>query len=253
MFFKKAYFTKAEIALWLSSVAMIFASFFLFGGDSLLSLAASLIGVSSLLLIAKGNPIGQLLTILFSVFYGIISYSFAYYGEMLTYLCMTAPMALLALITWLKHPFEGNKSEVEIAKLTKKDLPPMLLLTAAVTRIFYFILEALNTANLVPSTVSVTTSFLAVYLTYKRSPYYALAYAANDLVLIVLWTLASLENRSYISVVVCFAAFFPQRFVRLCKLAEAAFRTNRKKAARRIKTKKHIFQTKKCIFFFCRL
>lgn len=208
MFFKKAYFTKAEIALWLSSVAMIFASFFLFGGDSLLSLAASLIGVSSLLLIAKGNPIGQLLTILFSVFYGIISYSFAYYGEMLTYLCMTAPMALLALITWLKHPFEGNKSEVEIAKLTKKDLPPMLLLTAAVTGIFYFILEALNTANLVPSTVSVTTSFLAVYLTYKRSPYYALAYAANDLVLIVLWTLASLENRSYISVVVCFAAFF---------------------------------------------
>ena len=187
---------------------MIFASFFLFGGDSLLSLVASLIGVSSLLLIAKGNPIGQLLTILFSVFYGIISYSFAYYGEMLTYLCMTAPMALLALITWLKHPFEGNKSEVEIAKLTKKDLPPMLLLTAAVTGIFYFILEALNTANLVPSTVSVTTSFLAVYLTYKRSPYYALAYAANDLVLIVLWTLASLENRSYISVVVCFAAFF---------------------------------------------
>ena len=47
-----------------------------------------------------------------------------------------------------------------------------------------------------------------MYLTYKRSPYYALAYAANDLVLIVLWTLASLENRSYISVVVCFAAFF---------------------------------------------
>ena len=84
----------------------------------------------------------------------------------------------------------------------------MLFLTAAVTGIFYFILEALNTANLVPSTVSVTTSFLAVYLTYKRSPYYALAYAANDLVLIVLWTLASLENRSYISVVVCFAAFF---------------------------------------------
>ena len=142
MFFKKAYYTKAEIAHWLSSVAMIFASFFLFGGDSLLSLVASLIGVSSLLLIAKGNPIGQLLSIIFSVFYGIISYSFAYYGEMLTYLCMTAPMALLALITWLKHPFEGNKSEVEIAKLTKKDLPPMLLLTAAVTEIFYFYIRS---------------------------------------------------------------------------------------------------------------
>lgn len=84
----------------------------------------------------------------------------------------------------------------------------MLILTAAVTGIFYFVLKALGTANLAPSTISVTTSFLAVYLTYKRSPYYALAYAANDIVLIVLWMLASLENRSYISVVVCFGAFF---------------------------------------------
>lgn len=208
MILKKAYFTKAELALWLSSVAMIFGSFFLFGGDNVLSLVSSLIGVSSLLLIAKGNPIGQLLTILFSVLYGIISYSFAYYGEMLTYLCMTAPMALLALITWLKHPFEGKKSEVEIAKLTKKDLSPMFLSAAVVTGIFYLLLEALNTANLIPSTASVTTSFLAVYLTYKRSPYYALAYAANDIVLMILWTLASFENRSYLSVVVCFAAFF---------------------------------------------
>ena len=97
---------------------------------------------------------------------------------------------------------------MEVAHLTKKDIFQMLILTAAVTGIFYFVLKALGTANLAPSTISVTTSFLAVYLTYKRSPYYALAYAANDIVLIVLWVLASLENRSYISVVVCFGAFF---------------------------------------------
>ena len=53
-----------------------------------------------------------------------------------------------------------------------------------------------------------TTSFLAVYLTFRRSPYFALAYAANDIVLIVLWTLASAYDIRYISVVVCFAAFF---------------------------------------------
>ena len=64
-----------------------------------------------------------------------------------------------------------------------------------------------HTANIIPSTFSVSTSFLAVYLSFRRSPYYALAYAANDLVLIVLWILASLENTSYISVTVCFIAF----------------------------------------------
>ena len=71
----------------------------------------------------------------------------------------------------------------------------MWLLTAAVTAGFYFILRALGTANLLPSTVSVTTSFLAVYLTFHRSPLYALGYAANDVVLIVLWLLAARADR----------------------------------------------------------
>lgn len=65
-----------------------------------------------------------------------------------------------------------------------------------------------NTANLIPSTLSVTTSFMAVFLTFKRSPFYAFWYAANDVILIVLWSLAVAENISYMSVVVCFVAFF---------------------------------------------
>lgn len=83
----------------------------------------------------------------------------------------------------------------------------MWILTAAVTFVFYFILKYFNTANIVPSTVSVTTSFLAVYLTFRRSPYYAVAYAANDIVLIVLWVMAAIKDISYTSVVMCFAAF----------------------------------------------
>lgn len=77
-----------------------------------------------------------------------------------------------------------------------------------VTILFYYILAAFHNANLIPSTLSVTTSFLASYLTFRRSPYYALAYAANDLVLIVLWILASIADRQYLSMVVCFAVFF---------------------------------------------
>ena len=83
----------------------------------------------------------------------------------------------------------------------------MLALTAVITFIFYFILKFFDTANLIPSTLSVTTSFLAVYLTFRRSAYFALAYAANDIVLIVLWTLAVLSDISYLSVIVCFIMF----------------------------------------------
>lgn len=201
------YFSRGEKALWCVSVGAIIISFAIFDRSEYLTLAASLVGVTSLIFNAKGNPFGQFLMIVFSVLYGIISYSFAYYGEMLTYLGMTAPMALFALISWLRHPYEGRHSQVEVNRISKTEAAVMFILSLVVTAAFYFALEHFNTANIVPSTVSVTTSFLAVYLTFRRSEYFALAYAANDVVLIILWCLASVEDRSYISVVVCFLAF----------------------------------------------
>ena len=81
----KNYFSKSEIALWISSVMLIIISFCVFDRTNYLPLCASLIGVTSLIFNAKGNPFGQLLMIVFSLLYGIISYSFSYYGEMITY------------------------------------------------------------------------------------------------------------------------------------------------------------------------
>ena len=46
-----------------------------------------------------------------------------------------------------------------------------------------------------------------MYLTFRRSPYFALAYAANDVVLIVLWAMAALEDITYLSVLICFVMF----------------------------------------------
>ncbi len=201
------YFTRGEIALWCISVILIVVSFFAFDRENYLTLAASIIGVTSLIFNAKGNPFGQFLMVIFSVLYGVISYTFAYYGEMITYLGMTGPMAVFALISWLKNPYNGNKAEVRVNRLKLKEIILMVFLTAVVTLIFYFILAFFHTANLIPSTLSVTTSFLAVYLTFRRSAFYAIWYAANDVVLIILWILATLSDISYLSVVICFVMF----------------------------------------------
>ena len=208
--FKKItnYFSNTEILLWCSSIGLIIFSFLLFDRESYLTLLASLLGVTSLIFNAKGNPIGQFLMIIFSLLYGVISFTFQYYGEMITYLGMTMPMAVFALMSWLKNPYNGNKAEVKVNKIFKKEMIVMWGLTLFVTLIFYFILSWFHTANIVPSTISVTTSFVAVYLTFRRSSGFAVAYAANDIVLIILWILASAENIKYLSVVVCFSAFF---------------------------------------------
>ena len=116
----KNYFSKGEIILWSSSVWMIMISFFVFDRTNYRTLCASLIGVTSLIFNAKGNPIGQLLMVIFSLLYGIISYTFSYYGEMVTYLGMTMSMAVFALISWLKNPYNGNKAEVKVNTIRKK-------------------------------------------------------------------------------------------------------------------------------------
>ena len=204
---KSSYFTKSEIALWVSSLVFIIASFFLFDRVNYLALTASLIGASALILCAKGNPIGQLLMVFFSLIYAYISYTSAYYGEMITYLGMSGPMALISFISWITHPYKGNKAEVKINRIKLPETLFMLALSVIVTYVFYFILKYLGTANLATSTVSIITSFAAMYLTFRRSPYYALAYALNDIVLIVLWSMASSLNTSYLSVIICFVMF----------------------------------------------
>lgn len=202
-----SYFSKKEWLLWSVSIGVILISYLCFRQDSPMALAASLVGVTSLIFCAKGNPFGQILMIIFGVLYGIISYSFRYYGEMLTYLGMSVPMAVYALISWLKNPYRGKRSQVTVNRISGKEWIFLIVLSLAVTVVFYFILKYFQTENLGWSAVSVTTSFLAAYLTARRSPYYAFCYALNDVVLIVLWVLASFHDLSYLSVIVCFVVF----------------------------------------------
>lgn len=201
------YFSKGELLLWLLSAVLIISCFIAFDRINYLTMINSLIGATSLIFIAKGNPIGQGLTIVFSLLYGYISYSCAYYGEMFTYLGMTAPMAVISLVSWLKNPYNDSKSEVKVNRLKRSETVFAFALSAVVMTLFYFILKACNTANLLASTLSVFTSFLAVYLSFRRSSYYALAYASNDIVLIVMWSMMISKDISYLSVTVCFIIF----------------------------------------------
>lgn len=200
--------SKKEWGLWLGSLCVILASNLVTGDFDVLTLSAACIGVTSLIFAAVGNVWAQILMVVFSILYGIISYRFRYWGEMMTYLGMSLPMAVWSAVTWLRNPSAEDGGTVQIQALQRKHLIGLLIGGIAVTAIFYAILKLLNTPNLLFSTISITTSFAAAALTMLRSSYYAAGYAANDVVLIVLWVLAALENPAYIPVVVNFCVFF---------------------------------------------
>ncbi len=198
--------TLFEKILWAVSVTVITVSSLASGGADIMSVAASLIGVTALIFLARGHYLGQILSIAFAILYGIVSIKCRYYGEAVTYLCMTAPSAAIALIEWLKHPYKKSE-EVEVASVSKKQILIMLPIALVVTVAFYFILKALGNASLYVSTLSIATSFIASYFAACRSEYYALAYTFNDVVLIVLWVLASIKDVSFLPMVACFTMF----------------------------------------------
>lgn len=200
--------TKREWSIWLGSIIIVLISNLATKDFDLLTLVAALTGVTSLIFAAKGNVWGQVLMILFSILYGIISFRFRYWGEMMTYLGMTLPMAVWSTITWIENPSENNGNEVQIQSLSKKHIVSLCISGIIVTAVFYYILKSFNTPNIIFSTISIITSFIAASLTMLRSSYYAVWYAANDVVLIILWVLASLKDPAYIPVVVNFSIFF---------------------------------------------
>ncbi len=202
--FKKL--TKFEAALWICSMSVILVSSLFSGTEGIISGLVSLIGVTALIFIAKGMITGQVLCIIFALFYGIISLFFKYYGETITYIGMSLPMAVVSLISWIKHPYKDTET-VEIDRLSKWKIAGIVITDILVTLLFYFILKSLGTANLIWSTFSITTSWAAATLTFLRSPFYALAYAANDIVLIVLWTSAAFTDISCLPMIFCFVMF----------------------------------------------
>lgn len=197
--------TNFEKKLWISSLVIISVSFTLSKDFNIISLFASLLGVSGVMLCAKGNVWGQVLIIIFSLLYAVVSFEQKYYGEMITYLGMTAPVAAVSIYTWIKNPY--SDSEVKVGRLNAKKAVYLFIAAIAVTIVFYFILKRLGTSSIVFSTISITTSFLASILTTLRVEYYALSYAANDVVLIILWTIACINDIGYVTMIICFIIF----------------------------------------------
>ena len=200
-------FKPLDYIVWFSSLAIILVSSLVVKEKNALSIITSLIGASSLIFVAKGHPIGQFIIIIFATLYGIKSLTFHYYGEFITYVFMSLPVSLLTAISWLKHPFEKGQGEVKVENLNAKKWLTLVFSTIVVTTIFYFVLKALSTPNLIVSTISIATSFSACMMLLFRSPYYAVFYGVNDIVLIVLWSMACKQDITYLPLVVCFCVF----------------------------------------------
>lgn len=196
-----------EWVLYLVSLIVVVGANLLSDEIDVVNVIASIFGVTMLIFIAKGKVFGQVLAVIFGLLYSISALRISYYSEIITYLGMSVPIAVFSIITWLKNPSGNNDGAVKIRKFTVKEFLLLMVFALVVTIGFYFILKVLNTPNLVVATISIATSFSASYLMLRRISYYAIAYSLNDIVLIVLWIIASVNNLENLTFVACFFMF----------------------------------------------
>ena len=84
----------------------------------------------------------------------------------------------------------------------------LTIATIFATIAFYFLLKALNTNQLIVSTISLISSIVASYLLFRRCSYYALAFILNDIILIILWSLVVINSGiGYLPTVISFCVF----------------------------------------------
>ena len=163
---------------------------FIFGVDkNVLSFIASLVGVVSVLMVAKGLVIAPFVSIVYNVLYSIIAITQKYYGEAIIYIALMMPISIFSIISWLRNKNSNNRAVVKQNNIHKKEYLYLSLVTIVSAIAFYFLLKALNTNELIVSTLSLITSAVASYLTLRRSKYYALDFIANDIILIIMWAI----------------------------------------------------------------
>ena len=197
-----------EICFLFSSLLVITLCF-VFGADkNIFSFIVSLVGVVSVLTVAKGLVVAPFINIVYNVLYAIISIFQGYYGEAIIYVLLMIPISVFSIIEWLRNKNKDNSDVVEVNKIKGKEYLYLAIATVFTTFGFYFLLKVLNTNELIISTISLITSMIASYLMLRRCSYYALGFILNDIILIVLWSLVVVNSGiAYLPTVISFCVF----------------------------------------------
>lgn len=168
---------------------------FAFGIDkNIFAYIVSIVGVISVLLVAKGLVIAPIINVIYSILYSVLSISQRYYGEAIIYLGLMIPISVISIVSWLKNRNKAQKEVVSVNSIKGKEYLYLSIATVVATIGFYFILKVLNTSELIISTLSLVSSAVASYLMLRRCSYYAIGFIVNDIILITLWILAVVSS-----------------------------------------------------------
>lgn len=167
-----------------------------------LTIFTSVLNLFCCVLSAKGKVIASIIGLVCIVVYSILSYYNSYYGEIIISMCIMLPLYVWQIYVWIKHR-DKKENLVLVNSIGAKEWACVGTIAAVVFVGFFFILRALNTANLVVSTISIIGNLMGMYLLIRRSKYGFATYLVDDVVFFILWLIPTIQgNLSLLPIVI---------------------------------------------------
>ena len=143
------------------------------------------------LFFAKAKIEGYFLSFVSLPLYILVSLQAKFYGEVIICAVILFPVAIYGTANWLRNKLTDKKKGqvIRVSHTSWRELTLVILSQSIMFVGYFFLLKAFNTAYLIVSTISVTTSVIAAYLVARRSQLGLLGYVFNDIVVIILWAL----------------------------------------------------------------
>lgn len=173
---------------WLIIFTIINIAVLVYSKEGFLGFTASMTGMFSVILVAKGKISNYYFGVINVVLYGFISYKSRYYGEAMLNIFYFLPMQITGFLMWRGSNAESAENqEVKAEKMTIKEIIIWSVLSAAAVIIYGILLKKLN--NTLPMADSFTTvlSVTAMILMVKRYIEQWIVWIMIDIVAIYMW------------------------------------------------------------------
>lgn len=194
--------------LWLLAFTLINVYLFFALDDTLIGLCASLTGMLSVVLVAKGKTWNYYPGIVNVVLYAFVAYGQKYYGEVMLNLLYFLPMQFIGLFLWRKNGVsETKQNDVRVAEMTWRSRIVWSVLCLAATAAYALVLKAMGGALPIVDSLTAVLSIVAMIFMVKRYVEQWIVWIVIDLLTIYMWLVAFMADGNDISILVMWTSY----------------------------------------------
>lgn len=194
--------------VWLFAFTAVTIYLYVALDDTLIGLLASLTGMLSVVLVAKGKTWNYYPGIINVVLYAFVAYGQKYYGEVMLNLLYFLPMQFIGLIMWRRNGVsEEKRNDVKVAVMTNRARLYWSLLCLAATIAYAWVLKAMGGALPFIDSLTAVLSIVAMIFMVKRYVEQWVVWIIIDVLTIYMWLVAFMGDGNDVSILVMWIAY----------------------------------------------